>query len=309
MAASASNTTTVQYPIWIDGDKIYCDEAKLADHLTQKLNYNENGAARVSQQITGHIKYYGTYSFWESAAENVGAEAIRVLLHSIEHSQLIYLLSYQDEYEFTAIHWCATYRCNEVIKVILDSVSEDECCQLLSITDDKMRWTSLHMSCWVGDTESVRVMLSHVNQEMRYSLLQMRDINIDTPLHLATCYGHTDIMKAIHESVTQTQWIHLLQIKAYRKMTVLQKAVYWNKQSSIDTIRESVSYQESIQLLATPLPEYDWLIHDKKRYKQVVSWIDEMRAEARVVSALQTANDSSMLSSQMNHTGLTDDLQ
>ena len=124
-------------------------------------------------------------------------------------------------------------------------------------------------------------------------------------LQHANCYGHTDIVKAIHESVTQTQWIDLLQIMGYRKMTVLQKAVYWNKQSSMDTIRDSVSYQESIQLLSTPLPEYDRLIHDEKRYKQVVSRIDEMRAAARVVSALQTGNYYGMLSSQMIHTGLT----
>ena len=57
MAASASNTTTVQYPIWIDGDNIYCDEAKLQKHLTQKLNYSETDTERIIQQINGHIEY------------------------------------------------------------------------------------------------------------------------------------------------------------------------------------------------------------------------------------------------------------
>ena len=53
MAASASNTTTVQYPIWIEEDKIYCDDAKLKEHLTQKLDCNKNDVVKIVQQING----------------------------------------------------------------------------------------------------------------------------------------------------------------------------------------------------------------------------------------------------------------
>ena len=169
MAASASTSTTAQYPTWIEEDKIYCDEAKLEDHLRQKLNYNENDAARIFQQITGHIKQHNLSDyFWYSAAKNMSTEPIRVLLHSIEHSQLIRLLSYGDvEYGHTALRWCAANRRNEVIKVILASVSEDECYQLLSITDNA-GWTPLHFSCLQGDAESVNVMLNNINQDMRF---------------------------------------------------------------------------------------------------------------------------------------------
>ena len=89
MAASAYNTITGEYLVWIEEDKIYCDEAKLIDHLTQKLNYSGNDAAMIIQQLTGHMKY-GLCNFWKSAAEKMSTEAIRVLLHSIEHCQLIY---------------------------------------------------------------------------------------------------------------------------------------------------------------------------------------------------------------------------
>ena len=101
MAASAS-ITTGQYPLWIEENEIYCDEAKLKYHLTQNLNYNKNDADRIIQQINGHIKY-GLCGFWWSAATymNMSTEAISVLLHSIEHSQLIRLLSYQDGHHFT----------------------------------------------------------------------------------------------------------------------------------------------------------------------------------------------------------------
>ena len=207
MAASAFSATTGQYSIWIDEDKIYCDEAKLKDHLIHKLSYNYNDAIG-----NGRIKY-GLLYFWSSVANTMSTEAIRVLLHSLEHSQLIHMLSYQNECGKTALHRCADNKNNELIKVVLDSVSEDECNQLLSITDNLSGWTPLHMSSYRGDTESVRVMQNHVNQDMRCSLLQISSDGGNTPLHLTSYNDHTDIIKVIHESVTQAQWINLLQMR------------------------------------------------------------------------------------------------
>ena len=225
-AASASNTTTLQYPMRIVDDEIYCNEAELKHHLIQKLNYNEDNACRVIQQITALLKNNNSLrGFWWEAAEKMSTEVIRVILQSIEHTQLIYMLSYRDVLgEYTALHWCADYKRSDVIEMILDCcVSEKECYQLLGITDP-WRLTPLRVSCIVGDTESVRVMLNHINQDMRYLLLQIRDIVPFTPLHYASRYRHTDVMKMIHQSVTQTQWINLLHMKGSMKMTVLQSA-------------------------------------------------------------------------------------
>ena len=294
MAASASNTTTGQYPIWIDGDKISCDDAKLKYHLTHELNYNENDSIGITQQINGHIKRSLPAYFWMIAAEHMSTEAIRVLLHSIEHSHLVRLLHYQDWAGYTALYHCSAQKNNEVIKVILDSVSEDECYQLLSITDYD-GYTTLHDSCWGGDSESVRVMLNHVNQDARYSLLQMTNGDVNTPLQRASYNGHTETMIVIHESVTHTQWINLLHMNEDRKMTVLQTAAYEDKQSvCIETIRESVSDEEWIHLISTPLPEYNPRHHYEAEYQQAVSVIDELRTAARVKSALLIANQSGM---------------
>ena len=293
-AASASNTTTLQYPMWIVDDKIYCDEAELKHHLIQKLNYNEDNACRVIQQITELLDNDNSlWGFWEEAAENVSTEVIRVILQSIEHTQLIYMLSYRDVLGCTALHRCADNKRSDVIEMILDCcVSEEQCYQLLSITIG-IRWTPLHMSCEKGDTESVRVMLNHINQDMRYSLLQIRDRYSFTPLHRASLSGHTDVMKMIHESVTHTQWINLLQMKGFYEMTVLQTAAYFDKQSRcIETIRESVSDEEWIQLLSTPLPEYDPEDDNEAEYQRAVSKIDELRTAARVKSALLIADKS-----------------
>ena len=180
-----------------------------------------------------------------------------------------------------------------MIEMILDCcVSEEQCYQLLSITV-WLRQTPLHRSCIAGDTESVRVMLNHINQDMRYSLLQLREMFSNTPLHYASHDGYTDIMKLINEAVTHTQWINLLQMKGLGEMTVLQTAAYWDRQSRcIETIRESVSDEEWIKLLSTPLPQYDPWCHDEAQYQRAVSKIDELGTAARVKSALLIANQS-----------------
>ena len=194
----------------------------------------------------------------------------------------------------TALHWSARRKRNEVMMIILDSVSEEERHQILSITDSWSR-TPLHISCEKGDAESVRVMLNHINQDMRYSLLQMTEEYGYTPLLITSFYGHTDIMNVIHDSVTQTQWISLLQIQGYLDRTVLQRAAYRvNDQSSIDTIRNSVSDEEWLQLLCTPLPEYIQQSPNNKSHQRAVNRINELRAAARVKSVLQTENNSGM---------------
>ena len=184
--------------------------------------------------------------------------------------------------------------------MILDCcVSEDECYQLFSITD-LWRRRPLHYSCIAGDTESVRVMLNHINQDMWYSLLQFRDRYSNTPLHYTSYNGHTDVFKMIHGSVTHTQWINLLQMKGRVEMTVLQTAAYFDKQARcIETIRESVSDEVWINLLSTPLPEYSGNIHHETPYQRAVSKIEELRTDelitaARVKSALLIANQSGM---------------
>ena len=296
-AASASNTTTLQYPMWIVDNKIYCDEAVLKHHLIQKLDYNEDNVCRVIQQITElFYNSNGRFDFWEEAAKNISTEVIRVILQSIEHTQLIYMLSYRVG-ECTALHQYAYNKRSDVIEMILDCcVSEEQCYKLLISNTNGASWafawgwTPLHVSCGRGDTESGRVMLNHINLDMRYSLLKMRDMFSDTPLHCASRYGHTDVMMLIHKSVTQTQWINLLHMKGADEMTVLQAAAYFDKQSGcIETIRESVSDEEWIKLLSTPLPEYIRR-YNNAMYQRAVSKIDELRTAVRVKSALLIAN-------------------
>ena len=302
MAASASNPTTKQFPIWITSQpgrhrlssyKIHSDDARLKHHLIRKLSYKEDDANRVVKQRTKLLNNTrGLGYFWKKATNERtrSAEVTRAILQSIEHSQLIYMLKYQADVEkYTALHWCAHNKRRNVIQMILDCcVGEEECYQLLSITG-WLTGTPLSMSCKVGDTESVRVMLNHINQDMLYSLLQIGDMFSDTPLHYASREGNVDIMKEIHESVTQTQWINLVQMKGYGKKTVLQTAANSNKQSSIETIRESVSDEEWIQLLSTPLPEFNKRHHYEVQYQRAVSVIDELRAEARTASRVKSS--------------------
>ena len=212
--------------------EIHCDEAGLKHHLIQKLSYNEDSAERVVEQLTDLLKPLNNTSrrdyFWKEATkEGTSTDVVNVILQSIEHSQLIYMLKYQDWDAYTALHRCAANKRSDVIQLILHCcVSEDECYQRLRFTN-LLGQTPLTMSCREGDSESVRVILNHINQDMLYSLLQIGDTLSNTPLNEASYEGHTEVMKIIHESITQTQWINLLQINGYKELPVLQTAAYW----------------------------------------------------------------------------------
>ena len=106
------------HPIWIAlkpdfilsrYSEIYCDEARLKHHLIWKLSYNEDNANRVIKQITELLnKASALGDFWDEATkEGTSSEVVNVILQSIDHSQLITVLSYQDVGGYTALHWCA----------------------------------------------------------------------------------------------------------------------------------------------------------------------------------------------------------
>ena len=295
MATSAWNATTVQYIVWIEQDKICCDKAVLEYQLKRELNSVENGDNKSVQQMIG-LMNDKIEKFWCSAAEDMSTEAIRVILQSIEHNQLVYMLSYQClTYEYAAIHYCAQYERSDVIALILDCMSEEECNQLLSIVG-RYRWIPLHVSCERGDVESVRVMLNHLNRDMRYLLLQMKDYTGCSPLYAASMSGHTDIMKVIHGSVTQAQWSNLLRMKAGSGMTALQMTAFCNKHSSIETIRDSFSNDTWKWLLRIPLPYYNDRIYlYRDNYNRVVNIIDELRTAAIVRSAILITDNTGSL--------------
>ena len=129
MATSASNPPTKRYPIWItlkfteffqQYPEIHCDEAGLKHHLIQKLSYNEDSSERVVKQITDLLNNTSRRDyFWKEATkEGTSTDVVNVILKSIEHSQLIYMLKYQDWDGYTALHWCAHNKRSDVIQMI-----------------------------------------------------------------------------------------------------------------------------------------------------------------------------------------------
>ena len=224
----------------------------------------------ITKHINGNLQY-----FWDKVARNMSTESLRVILQSVQHSQLNCMLSYPDSSYYTALNCCAYNLRGDMIKMILDCVNENECYSYLGTTEGKWGLAPIHWSCSKGDTESVRTMLCHLNQDKRYSLLQKtQDVFRNTPLHDASFGGHTDIMKVVHESVTQTQWMNLLELNGFRELTVLQIAAYQDRQSCIETIRDSVSDEVWIELLSSSLPEYDRWQHNELKYQRAVSEIE-----------------------------------
>ena len=75
---------TVRFPIWINDNEIYCDEAQLEQHLVQKLNYDENCADRLVKEEIKLVNdtMSSVNCLWQVTTET-GDEGFSVALDSI----------------------------------------------------------------------------------------------------------------------------------------------------------------------------------------------------------------------------------
>ena len=225
---------TVRFPIWINDNEIYCDEAQLEQHLVQKLNYDENRADRLVKEVIKLVNdtMSSVNCLWQVTTET-GDEGFSVALDSIGGYTLRFKLANY-------------HKKSDLMKMIIqcDCIHKDTYFQLLCSKGWITERTPLQFASERGETECVRSVLQHVPQNKKFSLLLMRDHHGRTPLHHAANSGHADIMKVIYDSVTMFQWVSLLQDAMDRLsviwgpayMTVLQTAVYQDKQTSVEFI-------------------------------------------------------------------------
>ena len=286
------------FPVWIgeEGHKLYCDQVRLEQFLFTVLNYSEADAAKLSQSLARRLaRGRSINDFWSKASfRKTTTAVVRVLLRSIDPISLPTLLCYQDKYGQTGLFQFAFYQRHDVVKLMLDSLeNEEECFKLLRITTKVSERTPLHISCWRSDIESVKAILDHVNPLQRYDLMKMQTINGNIPLHCAAYCGVTAMLKYLYQSVTKSQWDNLLHMDDHYGLTILHKAAYGGVKTVMKVIKETVSNETFIKLVSTPLPPWDRVkyICRPGKYKQC----SENWTVARIEEAIHMENQQGRL--------------
>ena len=294
--STVSNTETGLWPFWIESNEIFCDKAGLKLQLEQNLTYDSENILRIIEKITSQNgrNSIPLSDFWSKAASAyIPDEMLRLILMNMEHSEMLYLLSYRDinlGYSST-FHWCTHNKKTEILSIIFDCLCEDECFQFLSICGKKL-WTPFHLSCLLGDTESLKAMLRHVDEDQRCSLLTIANQNFATPIHTVIHNEHIDILEAIQNFLTHDHWLMTLQLKDSREMTVLQAAIYFDKQSAIAKLKESVSKEEWVWLLSNPLPVLNRRFCNEESYQQYVNRVENLQIAAKLESIILTTDQA-----------------
>ena len=280
-------------PFTIDGDyHIFCVQPLLENHLKHVLHYSCEVAQMVSHQILEYfnpITGYYIYYFWRDAVEGImQVNTLSTILQCMDNEQLLSIISFQDRFGYTVLHHSALSEKGELMRLILDSVCEEDSYQLLRITD---RWgqTALHVSCHQGDTDSVSVILEHLAKAAAYSLLQTSLQTGDCPLHAAAFRGQCDVLKRVHQTVTEEQYAGLLRMSGSGGRTVLHCAAFSDDRTCMIVIKDTVTPDSWLGLVSTPLPTDNNLYGDHK-FSRAVSRIADFRATAKITKVLSTTD-------------------
>ena len=227
---------------------------------------------------------------------DIPAEIFRVIIQCISPAQRYEILSELTERTVTsfserapALFRYIKWKRNDIVEIILDSLNEDECYNLLKGSCWIIGTTPLNSACESGNTELVMIIRRHVSKDNWYQLLQQSGIFSYSPLRSAVSGGHIDIVKYIQASVTAEQWYELLQIKDGREVTAIHTAALEGNTDVIDFIRETLPTVKWMNLLTVPSPpQWTYGMVPFRNYTKRIE--DFVRIETKV---LATATNTS----------------
>lgn len=268
--ASASDTQA--YPIWKGTDEqLYCDNSKLINHITCILHYNLKDGQRLTSQIVESLNRDEELQLAESEMQ---IETMKTIIHSIHPNQRFQSLAIgMDD---TIVHEYIKLQRNDIVTLIFDSLSEQECYEIL-LMEGLLRKTALHLACEEGNTNALDIIHGHVDHDQWLDLLLMEDACNATPLHYAADLGHTAVVKFICQSLNAENWYNLVKTKTDVTGTVVHLAAKGGHTEILNTVYESVTTNQWYYLLrmrdsksCTPL---HWAAFEGK--SQIVAFISK----------------------------------
>ena len=214
--------------------ELHCDENELRKHLVRVLKYNETYASTLARQIVTFLNRERNQQDepLQLSNKDISAEVFRVIIQCISPAERYEILSKTSARKVTAFFGGVTiltrytqWKRNEIVEIILDSINEDECYNLLKGKCFSDCATSLHSACVSGNTELVMIIRRHVSKDNWYRLLlQISGALCNRPLQWAVAGGHIDIVKYIQASVTAEQWYESLKLTSVIAQTALHNA-------------------------------------------------------------------------------------
>ena len=220
-------------------------------------------------------------------------DMIMKTLRTFEHTKLASLLNVQDRHGQTAQFYLASTNKGDVLRKILDSLDDtNELFNRLRSTT-KLR-TPLHAACWHGDVTSVKAILDHGDQDMRYSLLKMRTEHGSTPLHCGLCSSRTEIFTYIFKSLAREQWYDLLTLHDNNGCTIVHKLAYTGNDALLDTIKDTATIEQWLKLLCMA-PPHQGSRQQEDAYERAKNKISELRTQARIEEAQSCLNKKGMV--------------
>ena len=174
-----------------------------------------------------------------SAAKQHSSMTIKTIKKWVKDSkEKLNLFSAVDNCENTALHLEAKTGQFEAGKEILKGLSPSQSREVVSKMDAEGN-TAVHLAADNGNCAAMKVLLNNLTPMERVVLLTMVDNrNKYTPLHYAAAKGFTDIVRCILDSLTEGQQTLLLDVKSLESKTAEECARLKGHQETVKCLRK-----------------------------------------------------------------------
>lgn len=126
---------------------------------------------------------------------SLNRERLSSLLSSISGPELVSLLQQEYSSGWTPLHWAARRGQDDVISILLQSLSSADRIKLLTDTD----YTPLHQAAYNGKTDSVRAILDMLTKKQQSQLISVENEDGKTAIQRASYKGHDETVHILND--------------------------------------------------------------------------------------------------------------
>lgn len=183
-----------------------------------------------------------------SAAEHGTAATMACILDSLDYDNRSMLMMTSASNEWTPLHYAARENTDEMIAAILAGIKEEHRLDHI-INTEKKGWSSLHFAARYGTPASMEVLVAAIPGDRLFDAVKRLADGALTVCHLSACNQEMDTLTAVCSRLQHDELLALLKLKDEDTQTITMRLAKYNKRDNTEWLMSRLSPQEIVELL------------------------------------------------------------